>query len=94
MASLETVLAVLIVIACAAFSLWRLMSARLRLRLLDLRVLDSLRGGRAPQAGWRARLREKALAELSGGCGACSRAPRSLTAVSPPASRKPAAPPR
>jgi hypothetical protein len=88
MATLESLLVALIVLACALFSLWRLLSARLRLQLLDWLAAALGR----PDRGWRGRLRRKALAELAGGCGACARAPRKLTEVSPHANRRPAAP--
>lgn len=90
MVALESLLVTLIVIVCAAFSLWRLMSARMRLRILDYLTARVGRSDRGPLA----RIREKALAELGGGCGACTRAPRVFTAVSPPANRTPAAPRR
>lgn len=72
MAAFESLLAGLIVLGCAAFSVWRLMSVRLRLRALDvLSRLPAGAGGRLAMA-----LRRKTLAKLSagGGCAACHQA--------------------
>jgi len=77
-ATLESLIVALIVIACAVFSVWRLLSARLRLRLID--ALPRSLG--AAERGWRGRIRQKTLASLSGGCGTCAKAPR---VVNPPA---------
>ena len=57
-----------LVIACALFAAWRLSSARLRLRALEvLRTLPVLRS-----AAWLAALRSRALAGLGGACGGCA----------------------
>ena len=57
-----------LVIACALFAAWRLSSARLRLRALEvLGTLPSLRG-----ASWLAALRRRTLAGLGGACGGCA----------------------
>jgi hypothetical protein len=97
MAALENLAVALIVLGCACFSAWRLMSARMRLRLLDAA------GGLGNQT-WMARLRAKTLAQLAGGCGTCSSARqpatpglrdrREVSVAFPPANRKSAAPRR
>jgi hypothetical protein len=58
----------LIVAASAIFSAWRLLSARLRLRVLDFAapVLEKV-SSRAV-----ARLRSRTLQQLGGACGTCS----------------------
>jgi len=58
----------LIVAGCVIFSVWRLLSPGLRLRVLDFTapMLGRL------SARMLARLRSKAIAQLAGGCGACS----------------------
>jgi hypothetical protein len=90
MAAIEYIAVGLIVIACAVSSAWRLMSARLRLRALEaLAVIPGNPGG-----SLLARLRQKTLAQLSGGCGACARATNTVSATVPPANRKSAAPRR
>lgn len=65
---LENLLAGLIVAGSAIFSAWRLLSARLRLRVLDfaMPVLERV----APR--WLARLRVRTLGQLGGACGTCS----------------------
>jgi hypothetical protein len=69
-ALLQEVLVGILVGACAVFSLWRLLSVRLRLRLLDaLRVLPG-----ASRARWLARLRQRSLAQFALACGSCSHA--------------------
>jgi uncharacterized membrane protein YccC len=70
----------LIVAGCVIFSVWRLLSPRLRLRLLDFMtpVLEKL------SARMLARLRSRTSAQLAGGCGACS---QNKTAVHHPKSR-------
>jgi hypothetical protein len=65
---LQELLVALLVAACAAFSAWRLMSVRLRLRTLD--ALERL--PHALTAPWLARLRARARAQLAGGCAGCS----------------------
>lgn len=90
MPSLESILVALIVLACAVFSLWRLLSAPLRLRVLDWLPAGL---GRS-ESGWAGRLRRKALAELSGGCGACARGSSALTSAAPHANRRPVGPRR
>ncbi len=84
MALLESLLVGVIVLGCTMFSAWRLMSARWRLR-----VLDSMSGSPAVtrSALW-SRLRGKALAELVGGCGACSQSGGPVSASARSANRK------
>jgi hypothetical protein len=88
MAIFEGLVVALIVTCCAVFSAWRLMSARLRLRLLD--ALAEAFGKAGVQL--LTRLRQKTMAQVAGGCGACARATGTVSAISPRANRKPAAP--
>jgi hypothetical protein len=94
MEMLEYALVALIVVGCAISSAWRLMSARLRLRLLKA-IPEAVANA---SGGWVMRLRQKTLGQLSGGCGACSSGPHSVNpsvnATFPPSNRKPAAPRR
>jgi hypothetical protein len=80
----------LIVAGCMLFSVWRLMSVRLRLKALEaLSVLPASAGGNLL-----AILRRKTLAKLSGGCGACLRATHTLNANVQPLNRRSGAPRR
>jgi hypothetical protein len=90
-AALETLLVGLIVAGCTIFSVWRLMSVRLRLKTLEaLSVLPASAGG-----SLLAILRRKTLAKLSGGgCGACLRATHTLNANVQPLNRRSGAPRR
>jgi hypothetical protein len=89
-AALETLLVGLIVASCMLFSVWRLMSVRLRLKTLEaLSVLPASAGGNLL-----AILRRKTLAKLSGGCGACQRATHTLNANVQPLNRRSGAPHR
>ncbi|MDB6090353.1 MAG: hypothetical protein JWN85_3137 [Gammaproteobacteria bacterium] len=65
---LENVVVGVIVAGSAIFSAWRLLSARLRLRLLDFvaPLLEKIAGPAV------ARLRSRTLQQLGGACGACS----------------------
>lgn len=86
----ESLLVGLIVAVCAVFSAWRLMSIRFRLKTLDaLAVLPANAGG-----SFVADLRRKTLAKLSGGCGACQSATRTLNANVRPLNRRPDVPHR
>ena len=67
-AVLQEVLVAVLVTACALFSAWRLLSARLRLRCLD--ALAALPVART--ARWLAAARQRLLAGLGGGCGGCA----------------------
>ena len=62
-----------LVVAAALVAAWRLMTARLRLRLLlrVLQVLPAAEGG--PVARWRAGVSRRIAAETASGCAACSR---------------------
>jgi hypothetical protein len=66
---LQDILVGVIVAGCAVFSAWRLMSPKLRLRVLDsvVPVLERLGAG-----GTMARLRSRTIAQLGAGCSACS----------------------
>ena len=76
MAALESILVGLIVFGCTIFSVWRLMSVRLRLKTLDaLSVLPAAAGGNLA-----AMLRRKTLAKLSGGCSSCLHATHTFNA--------------
>ena len=76
MAALESLLVGLIVFGCTIFTVWRLMSVRLRLKTLE--VLSELPAGAG--GNFVALLRRKTLAKLSGGCGACHHATHTLNA--------------
>jgi hypothetical protein len=89
-AALEALLVGLIVIACAVFSVWRLLSLRFRLKVLDvLSRLPAYAGGQLA-----VKMRRKALAGLSGGCGSCAAAPPGVKGNVQLLNRKPAAPRR
>ena len=104
----EYILVALIVIACSVFSTWRLLSARMRLRLLD--ALSTLTGKAGDgvertDSGWLSHLRRKTVAQLGSGCNSCGvsghRKPyaaaqpgRDLSAAFPPVNRSSAAPHR
>jgi hypothetical protein len=68
---LENLLVGLLVAGSAIFSAWRLLSAKLRLRILD--VVEPVLGKVSQR--WVTRFRSKTLGQLAGGCGSCSRAP-------------------
>ena len=68
--ALQEVLVGLLVAAGIVFSTWRLLSARLRLRLLD--ALRAVPG--AGNAKWLARLRQRLLSHATLACGSCSHA--------------------
>jgi hypothetical protein len=89
-AVLESIIVAVIVATCTLLSVWRLMSVRMRLRALELLSgLPQYAGGFLV-----ARLRQKTIGRLSGGCGACSRAVDSVNGTFPPANRRPVAPHR
>jgi hypothetical protein len=90
MVIVQYVVVVLIVASCTIFSVWRLISPRLRLRAVETLAPVSGAVGKKLLA----QLRQKALAELSGGCGACSRATNTVNATFPHANRRPVAPHR
>ena len=65
----QDILVGLIVMGCAVFSAWRLMSPRMRLRTLDFLapVMRTLGAGRQAE-----RLRSKMVGQLASGCSSCS----------------------
>jgi hypothetical protein len=67
-AVLQEVLVAVLVTACALYSAWRLLSARLRLRCLD--ALAALPG--APRVPWLTAARQRVLSGLGAGCGGCA----------------------
>jgi hypothetical protein len=69
-AVLQGVLVAVLVVACAAFSAWRLISLTLRLRLLAALARLPL----LADARWLARRRQKLLAAATSACGGCSQA--------------------
>jgi hypothetical protein len=66
----QEILVGVLVAGCALFSAWRLASARLRLRALD--VLGAVPGLRDTRA--LARLRQRTAARFTAACGGCSQA--------------------
>ena len=69
-AVLQEVLVAVLVTACALFSAWRLLSARLRLRCLD--ALAAMPGASRQR---RTAARQRVLSGLGAGCGACAQHP-------------------
>ena len=65
---LEDVAVALLVAVCAVFSAWRLLSPRLRLRVLDLASAVVGKAGNP----WIPGLRARTLAKLGAGCGSCA----------------------
>jgi hypothetical protein len=65
---LENLLVGLLVAGSAIFSAWRLLSPKLRLRVLD--IASPALAMFSEQ--WLARLRSRTLGQLAGGCGSCS----------------------
>jgi hypothetical protein len=76
---LEIVLVGLLVAGSVIFSAWRLLSAKLRLRVLDF-AGPAL--GRLSEKSL-ARLRSRTLGQLAGGCGSCSHHKPTVSAISP-----------
>ena len=70
-AILQVALVAAAVTFCACYSTWRLLSARLRLRVLD--ALGTLPGLAA--TAWFTALRARTVARFSAGCGSCAPAP-------------------
>ena len=68
--ALQYLLVGLLVAAGIVFSAWRLLSARLRLRLLE--AVGALPGARG--AAWLARLRQRLTSQSALACGGCSQA--------------------
>ena len=69
-ALLQEILVAVVVVACAAFSAWRLISLTLRLRLLAVLARVPL----LADARWLTRLRQSLLAGAASACGGCSQA--------------------
>jgi hypothetical protein len=69
-AVMQEVVVGLLVAGCVVFSAWRLLSARLRLRVLN--AVSALPG--AGRAVWLARLRQRSLSRSGGACAGCSHA--------------------
>jgi hypothetical protein len=65
---LQAAIVALLVALCALYSIWRLLSARLRLRLLDR--LAALPG--IGRAAWFATLRAAALSRFAASCAGCA----------------------
>jgi hypothetical protein len=72
-AVLQAVIVAAVVTLCALYSTWRLLTARVRMRVMD--VLARVPG--IGHARWFAALRAHAVAKLAAGCGACAPAPTS-----------------
>jgi hypothetical protein len=87
-AVLQEVVVAVLVVACAAFSAWRLMSLTIRLRLLAALARVPL----LADARWLARRRQKLLATAASACGGCSQADaRQLTRNAASRNRTPGA---
>ena len=78
----QNLLVAIIVVSCAVFSAWRLMSPRLRLRTLDLIAPVATRLGAGDAMS---RLRARVTGQLAAGCGTCS---HNKTAVHHPGARQ------
>jgi hypothetical protein len=73
---LQGLIVAVLVMVCALYSTWRLLSARLRVRVMDAVA-------RVPgigSASWFAALRAHAVSKLAAGCGSC--APAATSAAS------------
>jgi hypothetical protein len=73
---LQGLIVAAVVVLCALYSTWRLLSARVRLRVMD--ALARVPG--IGTAGWFAALRAHAVTKLAPGCGSC--APGATSAAS------------
>ena len=78
----QELLVAIIVVGCAVFSAWRLISPRLRLRALDLITPVATRLGARSTVS---RLRSKVIGQLAAGCSACS---HNKTVVHHPGARR------
>jgi hypothetical protein len=65
---LQSVLMGVLVAGCAIYSVWRLASLRLRLRMIDTLA----RWPPLLTAPWLGALRQRTLAQLAGGCAGCA----------------------
>lgn len=75
-AVLQGLIVAVVVLLCALYSAWRLLSARLRMRVMD--ALARVPGLGA--ASWFQALRAHAVSRLAAGCGSC--APTATNATS------------
>ncbi len=66
--ALQVVVVAVLVSACAAYSLWRLLSGSARLRMLQLLA----RLPAVAAMGWFTALEQRTRARLGGGCGSCA----------------------
>ncbi len=71
---LQMLIVALLVALCGLYSTWRLLSARLRLRLLER--LAAVPG--VGRAAWFAALRTAALSKFAAGCASCAPPPTSV----------------
>ena len=78
----QELLVTLIVVGCAVFSAWRLISPRLRLRTLDLITPVATRLGAGSAVS---RLRSKVTGQLAASCSTCS---HNKTVVHHPGARR------
>lgn len=78
----QELLVALIVVGCTAFSAWRLMSPRLRLRALDLVAPVAMRLGAGNAVS---RVRSRVTGQLAAGCSTCS---HNKSAVHRPGTRR------
>jgi hypothetical protein len=72
-ASLQWLIVAPLVLGAALFATWRLLSSRLRLRLLSLLLRSLPQSGSGPLASLRSALARRVAAESASGCGACSK---------------------
>ena len=85
-ALLQSAAVALLVAGCALFSLWRLSSLALRLRLLEaLQHLPGVRGA------WLARLRQATQEQLGNACGGCQAGGHTATPGAPSRNQTPGA---
>lgn len=70
---LQQLLVGVLVVACALYSVWRLATVSVRLRMLA--KLEALPGGHR----WLAPLKARMLAQLTSACGGCSQAGKDAT---------------
>jgi hypothetical protein len=87
---LQGVVVALAITACLIYSLWRLASLKLRLRLLD--ALEHL--PRALKGSWVATLRQRTFAQLAGGCAGCAAGGLATPGAAERPTRTPGAPRR
>jgi hypothetical protein len=66
--ALQVIVVAVLVSACAVYSVWRLLSATARLRLLGVLAAVPL----VASMSWFVALEERTRARLGGGCGSCA----------------------